>query len=116
VAGLEVEVETEVETGAGPVSLPPGLDLTAYRLLQEALTNTLRHAQATRAVVGVRYRPGVLVLTVRDDGRGADDAAPPGNGLLGMRERVAVFGGRLTTGSAPGGGYELSAELPLEHA
>jgi signal transduction histidine kinase len=111
-AGLPVDVETSGE----PVPLPPGLDLTAYRLVQEGLTNTLKHAQATRAVVRVRYRPDVLVLSVCDDGRGPDDSAPPGNGLMGMRERVAVFGGRLTTGTAPGGGYELCAELPLEPA
>jgi signal transduction histidine kinase len=111
-AGLEVEVETAGE----PVPLPPGLDLTAYRLVQEALTNTLKHAQASRAVITVRYRPDVLVLSVRDDGRGPDDAAPPGTGLTGMRERVAVFGGRLSTGTAAGGGYELGAELPLEPA
>jgi signal transduction histidine kinase len=109
-AGLEVELRTGGD--AGP--LPPGLDLTAYRLVQEALTNTLKHAQATSAVVSVQYRPDVLVISVRDDGRGPDADAVPGNGLLGMQERVAVYGGRLTTGAAPGGGYELWAELPRE--
>ncbi|MGZ4626928.1 MAG: sensor histidine kinase [Kineosporiaceae bacterium] len=111
-AGLEVEVRAAGE----PVPLPPGLDLTAYRLLQEGLTNTLRHAAATRAVVSVRYRPDILALSVRDDGRGPDASAPPGNGLLGMRERVAVYGGRLTAGAAPGGGFELCVELPWQPA
>ena len=109
-AGLRVDVET----GGDPVALPPGLDLTAYRLVQEALTNTLKHADATGVVVSLQYRPEALVLSVRDDGRGPDDSARPGNGLTGMRERVAVFGGRLTAGAAPGGGYQLRAELPLE--
>ena len=108
-AGLEVDVVTEGEA----VALPPGLDLTAYRLVQEALTNTLRHAEAARAVIRFRYLPGVLALSVRDDGRGANGTAP-GNGLLGMQERVAVYGGTLTAGNTAGGGYELSAELPLE--
>jgi signal transduction histidine kinase len=108
-AGLETDVRTEGD----PVPLPPGLDLTAYRLVQEALTNTLRHAQATRAEIRVCYRTGLLALSVRDDGRGAAGAAP-GNGLLGMQERVAVYGGTLVAGNAAGGGYELRAELPLE--
>jgi signal transduction histidine kinase len=111
-AGLGVEVRTAGDPGP----LPPGLDLTAYRLVQEALTNTLKHAQATRVVIDVHYRPDALVLSVRDDGRGPDAGAVPGNGLLGMQERVAVYGGRLTTGAAPGGGYELCAELPREPA
>jgi signal transduction histidine kinase len=110
-AGLEVDVVTEGE----PAALPPGLDLTAYRLVQEALTNTLRHADAPRAVIRFCYQPGVLALSVRDDGRGANGSAP-GNGLLGMQERVAVYGGTLTAGNAAGGGYELCAELPLESA
>jgi len=108
-AGLEVDVVTEGQ----PVTLPPGLDLTAYRLIQEALTNTLRHADATHAVVMLCHRPGVLALSVRDDGRGSGQTAP-GNGLLGMQERVAVYGGRLTAGNAAGGGYELCAQLPVE--
>jgi signal transduction histidine kinase len=109
-AGLEVELRTD----GAPGPLPPGLDLTAYRLVQEALTNTLKHAQATSAVVSVQYRPDVLVISVRDDGRGPDADGVPGNGLLGMQERVAVYGGRLTAGAAPGGGYELCAELPRD--
>jgi len=108
-AGLEVATEV----GGAAVPLPPGLDLTAYRLVQEALTNTLKHAQATSAVVRVSYRSDALVLSVRDDGQGPSGTAVAGNGLLGMRERVAVYGGALTAGAAQGGGYELRAELPL---
>jgi signal transduction histidine kinase len=107
-AGLDVVLETTGE--AAP--LPPGLDLTAYRLVQEALTNTLRHARATRAVVHIGYTDDRLLISVRDDGAGPD-GSPPGTGLLGMRERVAVYGGTLSTGAAAGGGFELRAELPL---
>jgi signal transduction histidine kinase len=107
-AGLDVVLETD----GTPVTLPPGLDLTAYRLVQEALTNTLRHAHATRAVVHVGYCDEALRISVRDDGEGPN-GAPPGTGLLGMRERVGVYGGTLTTGAADGGGFELRADLPL---
>jgi|1186.fasta_scaffold26679_2 signal transduction histidine kinase len=107
-AGLDVTAET-----AGDVApLPPGLDLTAYRLVQEALTNTLRHARATRAVVHIGYGEHRLLISVRDNGEGPD-GSPPGTGLLGMRERVAVYGGSLATGAGEGGGFELRAELPL---
>jgi signal transduction histidine kinase len=108
-AGLLVDVEV---TGA-PLPLPPGLDLTAFRLVQEALTNTLKHAQAERAVVHIGYKDDELLISVRDDGRGPD-GTDPGTGLLGMQERVAVYGGTLATGAAEGGGFELRARLPLE--
>lgn len=107
-AGLDVVLAVDGER----VSVPPGLDLTAYRLVQEALTNTLRHAHATRAVVHVGYCGEVLTISVRDDGEGPNGSAP-GTGLLGMRERVGVYGGTLTAGMAEGGGFELRAELPL---
>ena len=107
-AGLDVVLEQDGERA----SVPPGLDLTAYRLVQEALTNTLRHAEATRVAVCIRYGEQALLLTVRDDGSGPN-GSPPGTGLLGMRERVAVYGGTLTAGAAAGGGFELRAELPL---
>jgi signal transduction histidine kinase len=107
-AGLDVVLEKE----GAVVPLPPGLDLTAYRLVQEALTNTLRHAHAGRAVVRIGYRERALVISVRDDGQGPHGSLP-GTGLLGMRERVAVYGGSLTAGAAEGGGFELCAELPL---
>ena len=106
--GLEVVLDVQ----GPPVPLAPGLDLTAYRLVQEALTNTLRHARATRAEVRVRYEEQALCLAVRDNGCGPEHAEP-GTGLLGMRERVAVFGGALVARAADGGGYELTARLPL---
>jgi signal transduction histidine kinase len=108
-AGLDVALESEGET----VPLPPGLDLTAYRLVQEALTNTLKHAHATRAVVRFNYQQDSLLLSVSDNGLGAAGDAQPGTGLLGMRERVDVYGGDLVAGPATGGGYELRAALPL---
>jgi signal transduction histidine kinase len=111
-AGLPVDLHIEGE----PSHLPAGLDLTAYRLVQEALTNTLKHAQATHAEVVVRYGSGELEVTVVDDGVGALPSDPVGQGLLGMRERVSVYGGELRTGARRGGGFELRARLPVELA
>jgi signal transduction histidine kinase len=110
-AGLPVQVEIEGD----PAELPAGVDLTAYRLVQEALTNTVKHAEATRAEVVIRYGDGVVELLVSDDGRGFSDgkAESGGHGLVGMRERVAVYGGELEAGPVPGGGYRLRARLPL---
>lgn len=115
-AGLPVTVQV---TGAIR-DLAPGLDLTAYRLVQEGLTNTLRHARnAHGAEVNIDYRTSELELAVRDDGRPATPAvatAEAGNGLLGMRERVAVYGGSLVARQRIEGGFELVATLPLEPA
>ncbi len=108
-AGLDVSCETD----GVPASLPPGMDLTAYRLVQEGLTNTLKHAGARRVVVRLGYRPDTLVLSVTDDGCGPRETGEPGVGLLGMRERVEVYGGSLVAGAATGGGYELRAVLPV---
>jgi signal transduction histidine kinase len=110
-AGLPVEVQVEGEA----IDLPAGLDLTAYRVVQEALTNAVKHAGASRAEVVVRYGDGVVELSVTDDGRGYSDgkAASGGHGLVGMRERVAVYGGELEAGPTPGGGYALRARLPV---
>lgn len=108
-AGLDVVLEREGRS----VPLPPGLDLTAYRLVQEALTNTLKHGQASRAVIRLGYCGNRLQVSVRDDGRGPAGTVDPGTGLLGMRERVAVYGGTLSAEAADGGGFELRAELPL---
>jgi signal transduction histidine kinase len=110
-AGLPVELRVTGETQP----LAPGLDLTAYRLVQEGLTNTLRHARdAHHAEVAIDYGPDRLHLAVRDDGRGATSAPlEAGNGLLGMRERVAVYGGELVARVRPEGGFELVATLPL---
>jgi signal transduction histidine kinase len=92
--------------------LPAGLDLTAYRFVQEGLTNARRHAAAGRVDVLLRYGCDRIDLEVRDDGRGAAVLAP-GNGLVGMRERVALYGGRLQTRTAPGQGFVVAASLPV---
>jgi signal transduction histidine kinase len=106
-AGLAVELSAE------PVSLPPSVDLTAYRIVQEALTNTLKHAQATSARVDVRRTGRTLEIDVVDDGQGAATVTP-GHGIIGMRERAAVFGGDLIAEPAPGGGFAVRARIPLE--
>jgi signal transduction histidine kinase len=108
--GLEVAVRREGDPGP----LPAGLDLSAYRIVQEALTNTLRHAHATRADVTLSYGPGALDVDVRDNGRAAPDNGIGGHGLVGMRERAALLGGTLEAGPHPGGGYRVHAHLPLE--
>jgi signal transduction histidine kinase len=108
-AGLEVAVTGEGE----PRPVPPALDLSAYRVVQEALTNTLKHAHATRADVAVRYGSGELDVEVSDNGTGGSDGSGTGSGLVGMRERVNLFGGSLSTGPSPGGGFTVSARFPL---
>ncbi len=110
-AGLEVVVQRE---GAA-VALPAGVDLSAYRIVQEALTNTLRHAHATRAEVTVRYAADAVAIEVTDDGGGGapDPEAGGGHGLVGMRERAALVGGTIEIGAAPQGGFRIRAELPL---
>jgi signal transduction histidine kinase len=108
-------------TGAAR-DLAPGLDLTAYRLIQEGLTNALRHARYhDGARVSIDYGDDRIELAVRDDGAPTNgsavgDAPADGNGLLGMRERVAVYGGSLVARQQPKGGFELVATLPLEPA
>jgi signal transduction histidine kinase len=113
-AGLPVALSV---TGVAR-DLAPGLDLTAYRLVQEGLTNTLRHARNPgRAEVAIDYGEDRIELAVRDDSQYPVGSAPttePGNGLLGMRERVAVYGGSLVARMRPEGGYELVATLPLD--
>ena len=108
-AGLPVELRVEGE----PRELAPGVDLSAYRIVQEALTNALKHAGRARAHVLVRYGDDVLELEVTDTGVGAQNGAGSGHGLAGMRERVAVFGGRLESGPRSEGGYAVRARLPL---
>ncbi|WP_263119166.1 sensor histidine kinase [Cellulomonas fimi] len=95
--------------------LPPGMGLTVYRICQEALTNVLKHAGPTPAVtVLVQWGPRSLVVEIADDGRGASaDSDGMGHGLLGMRERAAMFGGTVSSGPRPGGGFRVRAELPL---
>src|SRR5437763_16467151 len=110
-AGLPVNLTVTGE--ARP--LAPGLDLTAYRLVQEGLTNTLRHAASPRAAeVSIDYREGALELVVRDDGEPVTSSTEAGHGLLGLKERVAVYGGRLVARARTEGGFELRATLPVE--
>jgi signal transduction histidine kinase len=111
IAGLPVTLT--VAGSAHP--LAPGLDLTAYRLVQEGLTNTLRHADAPADVeVSVAYRADCLELAIRDDGQARPGDLEAGHGLLGLRERVSVYGGDLSARARPEGGFELLATLPLE--
>ena len=106
-------VATELRVEGDPQALSPGLDLSAYRIVQEALTNVIKHANASHAVVVLRYRSGELELEVVDDGVGGRGAESGGHGLLGIRERVELYGGRLSVGKREGGGYVLRARLPV---
>ena len=100
--------------GGEPFPLPPGLDLSAYRILQEGLTNVLKHARAGRAEVEVRYAQDEVRVVVRDDGVGAPSTADGhGHGLVGVAERVKLYGGEMTAGRAADGGFELRARLPV---
>ena len=109
-AGLPVTLDVQ----GTPGEIPVGVDLSAYRIVQEGLTNALKHAGPAHAWVNVRYDPGGLDIVVEDDGAGPSMNGGPGHGLIGMRERVAVYGGRLETGARPGGGFRLHAVLPVE--
>lgn len=127
-AGLPVRLEVEGE----PVTLPPGLDLSAYRIVQEGLTNSLKHSDAKQALVQVRYGPAELELEVRDDGTGGgsggassgasgdgsdgDSGRGLGHGLVGIRERVKIYGGQMSAGASRAGGYVLRARFPLDGA
>jgi signal transduction histidine kinase len=113
-AGLAVKLQIN---GTRP-PLPAGVDLSAYRIVQEALTNVVKHAGPAHAQVVVGYRDQDVTVEVTDDGRGAvtsvsDGRAGTGHGLIGMRERVAAFGGDLQTGPRPGGGFRVAARLPF---
>ncbi|HEX9378266.1 MAG TPA: sensor histidine kinase, partial [Gaiellaceae bacterium] len=108
-AGLPVQLHVDGE----PVALPRGIDLSAYRIVQEGLTNALKHARASNAEVTVRYRPDELQVEVRDDGEGSSTSNGLGHGLVGVRERVKIYGGEMSAGSANGSGFILSTRLPL---
>ncbi len=108
-------VPVEVEVVGAPTDLPPGVDLSAYRIVQEALTNVLKHAADARARVVLEYDDDALALTVTDDGiPGPVNGTEPGDGhgLIGIRERVAVVGGEVEAGPLPDGGFEIRARLP----
>ena len=108
-AGLPVEVRIEGE----PASLPPGIAVSAYRIVQEALTNVLKHAGPASAQVVVRYGSRDLELEIPDDGRGPHAGDGSGQGLNGMRERVALWGGELDAAARNGGGFAVRVRLPL---
>jgi signal transduction histidine kinase len=108
-AGLPVRLHVQGE----PFPLPHALDLSAYRIVQEGLTNALKHAQARRADVTVQYGPDDLRIEVSDDGRGDSKGDGLGHGLVGIGERVKIYGGEMSAGTAPEGGFVLSAHLPL---
>jgi signal transduction histidine kinase len=109
-AGLPVELHVDGE----PFALPRGIDLSAYRIVQEGLTNTLKHSGASDADVTVRYRPDELEIEIRDNGRGTATSDGLGHGLVGIRERVKIYGGEMAAGTATGGGFVLSTRLPID--
>jgi signal transduction histidine kinase len=108
-AGLPVELHVEGE----PVPLPAAIDLSAYRIIQEGLTNALKHADAGHADVVVRYGDDELQIDVRDDGRGPSSSDGNGHGLVGIHERVKLYGGQMSAGAANGRGFLLTTRLPL---
>lgn len=109
-AGLDVQLHVHGDT----VHLPPGLDLSAYRIVQEALTNTLKHAHAGRAVVQLTYGCDDVEIVVSDDGRGPSSSDGRGHGLVGISERVRLYGGDMSAGAAATGGFVLRARLPVD--
>jgi signal transduction histidine kinase len=112
-AGLTVHVERDEQIP----QLPAGVDLSAYRIVQEALTNVLKHAQASEVTVGVHFRRGQLTVEVTDNGHGAPHrqvGVQGGHGLVGMRERVAVYDGSLSAGPAPDAGWSVRAQLSVD--
>jgi signal transduction histidine kinase len=111
-AGLPVELEVD----GAPRELPAGVDLAAYRVVQEALTNALKYAGPAHAWVVVHWRAGLLELEIANDGRSDGDGTGGGHGLAGMRERVSLYGGEIESGPRDGGGYVVRARLPLEDA
>jgi len=113
-AAAGLEVRTEIEGDVRP--LPFGVDVAAFRIVQEALTNVTRHAGPASATVRVSYDEGDLTVEVDDDGHGrpVHNGTGSGKGIVGMRERVATFGGDLEAGPRPGGGFRVRARLPLD--
>jgi signal transduction histidine kinase len=109
-AGLPVRLDMIGE----PQPLPSGVELSVYRIVQEALTNVLKHSHPTRVTVTLAFRESRLEVEVTDDGTKVErDGATTGHGIVGMRERVALLGGELETGRRSGGGYRVAARLPI---
>jgi signal transduction histidine kinase len=109
-AGLPVELHVAGDRR----ELPVGIELSAYRIVQEALTNALKHAGEASARVDIRYGTDSLELEIADDGTGVSTpVSSGGHGLVGMRERVALYGGRLDTGRQPSGGFVVRVLLPI---
>jgi signal transduction histidine kinase len=108
-AGLDIKVDAD----SPPRELPSAVDRAAYRILQESLTNVIRHAGPARVTMSITYHPTGLALSVVDDGHGAGPAIGTGRGIAGMRERCALLGGELTTGPGADGGFQVRARLPL---
>ncbi len=111
-AGLPIDLIVE----GAPVELAPGLDVSAFRIVQEALTNALKHAGQARTTLVVRYGQRLLEIEVADEGTGAAPENDDGHGLVGMRERIALYGGELDAGRREGGGYVVRARFPLDTA
>ena len=109
-AGLPVHLHVEGE----PAALPTGIELSAYRIIQEGLTNALKHGRASQADVTLRYSRDALEVEVRDDGEGRATTDGAGYGLLGIQERVKIYGGTMTAETVPGRGFALKTRLPLE--
>ena len=106
-------IDVRVLTSGTPRPLPPSVDLAAFRIVQEALTNVTRHAGHATATISLAYGDGGLTVSVEDDGRGVNGAGPgTGNGIRGMKERAAALGGELEAGPRPGGGFRVTASLP----
>jgi signal transduction histidine kinase len=99
-----------------PQALPPGIDLSAYRIVQEALTNVVKHAGTPRSEVSIAYEDDHLSIQITDDGHGCPSTAPAGHGLIGMQERVTLYRGCWQAGPLPEGGFAVSARLPLTEA
>jgi len=110
-AGLQATLRVTGEARA----LPAAVDLSAYRIIQEAITNVLKHASASRVEVVIDYEDEGIAITVSDNGNGPGDGQSTGHGLIGMRERVALFGGKMGTGSSPLGGFTVHARLPYQN-
>lgn len=114
-AARESGVQADLHVDGEPATVSPALDLCAYRILQEALTNAIKHAAPARADVRLRWQAEALELEISDDGRGsgAVNGAGGGHGIAGMRERVALHGGSVDAGPRAGGGFAVRAQLPL---